>query len=294
MSINWKLPKRTISFPRRPLIMGIVNINDDSFSGDGSLDQEELLTQCVQKINAGADIIDLGAESARTNREAISEEEELRRLLLVLTCWDEVLKQAKPRDAEQVFPPVVSINTWRTAVVTGICESPLGGVVELINDMGAVPEEGNAAVCAKYEKSLLIMHSVGAPKVAHFEQKWGDIVQAQREFFTEKLEKCQASGLQNDRIVLDPGLDFAKQRDDNLTLLKELEFLNQFQCPVLVPLSRKTFIGEVLDEPNAPKRDAGTVACLPVLQKLQASMVRVHNVDAVFTSLKLINFLNEA
>ena len=106
---------REITFPRRPLIMGIVNINDDSFCGDGTLDVSAALAQAREQILQGADIIDIGAESARTNRQAITVEEELQRLLPFLAAWPTLLEEPelKSADLEQVWPPLLSINTWR-------------------------------------------------------------------------------------------------------------------------------------------------------------------------------------
>ena len=112
-----RLPSRDLHFPRRPLLMGIVNVNDDSFSGDGTLDADEALAQAGAHAAAGADIVDLGAESARTNRAAITVEEECARLRKVLARWNEVTSSAGPRDEEQVWPPVLSVNTWRSEVV---------------------------------------------------------------------------------------------------------------------------------------------------------------------------------
>jgi dihydropteroate synthase len=128
------LPNRVISFPRRPLVMGIVNVNDDSFSGDGTLDFCEAIALAIRQVSAGADVIDVGAESARTNRVAIPVAEELRRFAGFLECWEEVWQELEPRDAEQVWPPILSANTWRAEAVAGVLDS---GKVELLNDMSS-------------------------------------------------------------------------------------------------------------------------------------------------------------
>jgi dihydropteroate synthase len=101
-----RLPERVIDFPRRPLVMGIVNVNDDSFSGDGTLDFSQALRQARAQAAAGADMIDVGAESARTNRAAVSVAEELRRFRGFLERWDEVVRDLSPRDGLQIWPPV--------------------------------------------------------------------------------------------------------------------------------------------------------------------------------------------
>src|SRR5215207_7615893 len=114
---------RCVRFPRRPLIMGIVNINDDSLCGDGRLDSQWALEKARELVIPGADIVDVGGESARTNRVPITPEEELRRLLPVLERFDEVWRGIPPRDAEQIFPPLLSINTWRPEVAAVALQS---------------------------------------------------------------------------------------------------------------------------------------------------------------------------
>ena len=113
----WKLPNREITLPRRPLLMGIVNVNDDSFSGDGTLQTDAALAHAARQVAEGADIIDVGAESARTNRAAIPVEEEIRRFRGFLELWPETLDGIAPKDAGQVWPPVLSANTWRPETV---------------------------------------------------------------------------------------------------------------------------------------------------------------------------------
>lgn len=240
---------RRIAFPRRPLIMGIVNINDDSFCGDGTLDPAAALAQAAEQLKAGADIIDIGAESARTNRGPISEEEEVQRLLPFMREWAALVEglEALPRDSEQLWPPLLSINTWRSPVIEAVL--PHGG--DLINDISALPTPRNAELCAQHGAALLIMHSIGQPKVPHTHVGYADVMAALHAFFDEKLAMALAAGLSPEHIVLDPGIDFAKQRDDNLTIYRDLASLGSLQRPVLLPVSRKTVIGQVLHQPQA-------------------------------------------
>jgi dihydropteroate synthase len=283
--MNWRLTARTISFPRRPLVMGIVNINDDSFSGDGTLDFPLAAEIAIEQIRAGADIIDIGAESARTNRAAIPVEEEVRRFRSFLHHWPDILAAASPRDSDQISPPILSVNTWRPDVIEAIL--PVGHI-ELVNDMSGLPDDRNARLCAAAGASLLIMHSVGEPKVPHLTQQWPDITGELDRFFTEKLGLAQTAGLHPDSIILDPGIDFAKQRDDNLTVYRELAGLRKFGRPVLVPVSRKTVIGEVLGLPQPADRDAGTVACMTASVLRGAEIFRVHNVPAAWQTAKTL------
>lgn len=287
--MTWSLPAREVRFPRRTLVMGIVNVNDDSFSGDGTLDPTEALALAARHVAAGADIIDVGAESARTNRGPIPVEEEVRRLRGFLAGWPAALSNVRPVDEAALWPPVLAVNTWRPEVVAAVLDP--GSGVELINDMGGLPDDRNARLCAAAGASLLVMHTAGPPKVAQLEQRWADVMASLDGFFTAKLELAAAAGLAADRIILDPGIDFAKQRDDNLTILRELGRLQRFGRPVLVPVSRKTVIGEVLGIAEPAARDAGTVACIAAAVRRGAHIVRVHNAAAAWQAAKVLDAL---
>ena len=281
----WKLPVREITFPRRPLVMGIVNVNDDSFSGDGTLDCQAALEQALRQAEEGADIIDVGAESARTNRSAVSIEEEVRRFRGFLNGWPAATRDAAPKDEAQVWPPILSANTWRPEVVEAVL--PLG--VELLNDMGGLPDDRNARLCAASGASLLIMHSVGEPKIPHLHQQWPDVMAAMDTFFAEKIAMATAAGLPPESIILDPGIDFAKQRDDNLRIFRELGKLTRFGRPLMIPVSRKTMIGEVLGIPEPRERDAGTVACISASVRRGANILRVHDVRAAWQTTRILD-----
>lgn len=267
--------QHTIEFPRRPLVMGIVNINDDSFCGDGTLDPAAALAQAEQQLHDGADIIDIGAESARTNREAISVDEEIDRLRPFLEKWPELKARFNA--------PLLSINTWRSDVIAAVL--PHGG--DLINDISGLPDAFNAKLCAEHNAGLLIMHSVGQPKVPHTHVRHENIMAALDLFFEQRLVMAESVGLPHENIILDPGIDFAKQRDDNLTIFRELEKLQRFQRPILLPVSRKTVIGDVLGVP-ALERDPGTVACLAAGMTRGAQIFRVHNVRAAALSVRML------
>ena len=286
-----KLPERVIEFPRRPLVMGIVNVNDDSFSGDGTLDFGQAIALARLQVAAGADIVDVGAESARTNRAAVSVAEEIRRFSGFLERWPEVLNDLQPRDAKQVWPPVLSANTWRSEVVEAVLEC---GQIEIVNDMGALPNDRNARLCAGSGTALLIMHSVGEPKIPHFQQRWGDVMEEMIRFFEEKLTLASGAGLSVESVILDPGIDFAKQWDDNLAVYRGLERLQKFERPVLVPVSRKTVIGEVLGLPDPASRDAGTVACISAAMARGAGIFRVHHVEAAWQSVKTLDAISRS
>jgi len=269
---------RSILFPRRPLIMGIVNINDDSFSGDGRLDAAWALERAAELTAQGADIIDVGAESARTNREAITESAEIARLEPFLEGFANAVAQTIPAGSDQVFPPLLSINTWRASVA----RHALAIAGDILNDMSGLPTPENAVAAAKNRAALLIMHTVGTPKVAHTHVEYDDVMTAMIAFFEDRIRVAREAGLPQDAMILDPGIDFAKQRDDNLLVMRELTRITALGHPVLMPVSRKTVIGDVLGIPDAKDRDAGTLACVVSGALRGASIFRVHNVQAAF------------
>ena len=267
--------------------MGIVNINDDSFSGDGTLDVDQAVETAKAMVNTGADIIDVGAESARTNRGPITAIAESQRLIPFIDRFATEVATATPADTTQLHPPLLSLNTWRPGVVAATL--PHG--VDLLNDISALPDDSNARLCAEHGTALLVMHSVGEPKVPHTSESYPDVLATIDRFFADKIELARAAGLSEQHLVLDPGLDFAKQRNDNLRIVQHLDRFQHFGRPVLLPVSRKTVIGEVLTIPDPRDRDAGTVALIATGIARGAQIFRVHNVQAAHTAIKTLHAL---
>ena len=272
----------TIEWPRQPLVMGIVNLSVDSFSGDGVVDVNDALEKAREMISDGADIIDIGAESARTNRGPISEEVEASLLTQFIERWPEVVESG-----DAVSPVLLSVNTWRPSVARKAIEC--GG--HIFNDISALPTEENAQICADTGAALLIMHSVGEPKVAHAHIGYEDVMAQIESFFMEKIALAERAGVRREALILDPGIDFAKQRGDNLRIYRELDHLAQFGRPILLPVSRKTVIGEVLGIADPASRDAGTVACIVHGMLRGAAIFRVHNVRAAVLTVRMIHAL---
>ena len=265
------------------MVMGIININDDSFSGDGTLDQYKAMQMALEKVDQGADIIDVGAESARTNRGPITIDEEVDRLTPFIDAfhsfnWNEERKK-----------PLLSVNTWRPEVAEKVL--PLG--VDILNDIGALKQSDNAEICSRHGTALLIMHSIGLPKEPHLGQKYENIINDINIFFEKKIQFAESVGLKREQIILDPGIDFAKDCKDNLKILKDLNIFQKHGRPILVPVSRKTVIGEVLGIYDPNERDAGTVACSVSSILRGASILRVHNVIAASQTVRMISSLME-
>ncbi|MEI8233899.1 MAG: dihydropteroate synthase [Verrucomicrobiota bacterium] len=280
--MNLLARNRTIIFPRRPLVMGILNLGPESFSGDSVAHLDLALRRVRQMIAEGADIIDVGAESAATGRPPMSEAGEIATLLpFVRRFLAEQGDFTPPRDPLQLFPPLLSINTWRTAVVEAVL--PAGG--DLLNDLSALPTEANARLCAATGAALLLMHNEGEPKVWHPYHAYPDVMASLETFFEAKIAQAEAAGVPRDALVLDPGIGFSKLRNDNLHIYRDLERLHRFGRPILLPVSRKTVIGEVLGLPPS-ERDAGTVACIVSGLRRGAQIFRVHNVHAAAQTIR--------
>jgi len=280
--MNLLARNRLVTFPRRPLVMGILNLCSESFSGDAVANVDLALRRARQMVAEGADIIDVGAETAATGHAAMSEAAEIACLLpFVLRLTAEVADFAPPSDAAQLFPPLLSVNTWRTEVVRAVL--PAGG--DLLNDLSALSTDANARLCAETGAALLLMHNEGEPKVWHPYHAYPDVMAALDAFFEEKIALAQAAGVPRDSLVLDPGIGFTKLRDDNLRIYRELERLHRFERPILLPVSRKPVIGEVLGLPPA-ERDAGTVACIVSGLRRGAHIFRVHNVRAAVQTIR--------
>ena len=270
---------RELRWPRRSVIMGIVNLSVDSFSGDGVGSCEEALDRARGMILEGAEVIDIGAESARTNRVAISEAEEIGHLTRFVDGWESMIEGVGMSER-----PWLSVNTWRPGVVREVLA--VGG--DILNDIGGLPTGENAESCARHGVALLIMHSVGEPKVAHTGVRYADVMGELRRFFVEKVAMAEGAGMRRDSLILDPGIDFAKQREDNLRIYRWLDELREFARPILLPVSRKTVIGEVLGLPVASERDAGTVACIVQGMLKGGAIFRVHNVRAAVQAVRMI------
>ncbi|MCX7868710.1 MAG: dihydropteroate synthase [Terrimicrobiaceae bacterium] len=278
---------RRVAFPRRPLIMGILNINDDSFSGDGRVDARWALGRARDLAELGADIVDVGAESARTNRPPISPEEETGRLQPFLEGFAAAIAGARRRDETQIFPPLLSVNTWRPEVA----EAALAIAGDILNDMGGLPAADNARICAENGAALVIMHTVGLPKEKHTHVTYEDVVGEVLEFFEVKVAMAREAGLRIESTILDPGLDFAKSGSANLEILRRLRELGRLGRPLLLPISRKSFIGRALGIEDPRERDPATAACAVQAAMEGAGILRIHDVDMAWHVLNTLEKL---
>jgi dihydropteroate synthase len=262
----WRLRGRTLSLDERPLVVGILNVTPDSFSDGGRFrDAGPALARAARMVEEGAGMIDVGGESTRPGAAEVSAEEELGRVLPVL----ERLK------AELAVP--VSVDTRKAAVAREV----LAAGADAVNDVSALGDEGMARAVAATEAGLVLMHMRGTPATMQTLADYRDVAEDVAEELSGPLERAVAAGIAAERIVVDPGVGFAKTAEQNLELIASLDRIGaRLGRPILLGASRKSFIGALLGGVPADARDAGTTgACVAGLAR-GARLFRVHNVRA--------------
>lgn len=244
--------------------MGILNITPDSFSdGNHYFDPDKALRQALLMAKEGADILDLGAESSRPGAQTVSQEEELKRLLPVLTHIR----------SELSIP--ISIDTTK-AKVARRC---LMEGADIINDISALKDSGSemAKVVREFDAGLILMHRRGNAATMQTLTSYDNLLEDITKELCESLEIAGRAGIDKDRIVIDPGLGFSKTVEQNLEIMKNLEKLQELNYPVMLGPSRKSFIGKIIEK-EENEREFGTAACvfMAILKKVQ--ILRVHSV----------------
>jgi dihydropteroate synthase len=258
----------------RPKVMGILNVTPDSFSDGGDfISPESAITHADQMMLDGADIIDIGGESTRPGAEAVSEQEELDRVIPVI----EAIRQR--------LSVIVSIDTSKPVVMR---ESAAAGA-GLINDVNALRAPGAIETVSQLDVPVCLMHMQGEPRTMQQNPKYADVVSDIMSFFEQRIDECMEGGVLRERLLLDPGFGFGKTLKHNLTLLKFLgEFLH-FGLPLLVGISRKSMIGAILGDAPVDNRLYGSLAAAVLALDKGASIVRVHDVRPTVDALKVVD-----
>lgn len=243
--------------------MGIVNLTPDSFSGDGRLGDASLaIAHARAQLDAGADILDLGAESSRPGAVPTSENEELDRLLPVLS---EVTRWGVP----------VSVDTYKPQVM----RSALAAGASMINDITGMQDQASLDVVAGSQAAVCVMHMQGKPGTMQEAPAYENVVSEVGKFLVAAVDRCQQAKIDRSRIVLDPGFGFGKRLDHNLALFRALEIDCWAGLPLLVGVSRKSMLGEITGRAVADRQAASVAAALIAAQK-GAKIIRVHDVAA--------------
>jgi len=276
MNNFWQTSKRKIDFRQKTLCMAILNVTPDSFSDGGRFfTVDEALRRAEKLIEEGADILDIGGESTRPNSEPVSHEEEIRRAAPVVEAI-----------AERFDVPI-SIDTSKSEVA----QTAVNAGAEIINDVSGLRfDEKIAAVAAQTGAGLVLMHSRGDFATMHKQPPVKNILTEVSKVFRRTVEKAESFGVGRENIALDIGIGFGKTFDDNLELLARLNKLAEefAYFPLLVGVSRKSFIGKILDDVPANRRINGSLAAAAVSVWNGAHIVRVHDVRATIEVIKVV------
>jgi dihydropteroate synthase len=263
--VRLRLGERVLELGARPLLMGVVNATPDSFSDAGEHpDLEARVAHAAALLEAGADLIDIGGESARGDRPAVSAQEEASRVTAL------VARVAGDLGA------VVSVDTYKPEVA----EAAIAAGAVLVNDVSGLRDVALADVCARTGAGLVVMHTRAAPKATLLHpDAYDDVVADVASFLRERMDVAVARGVDPSQIVLDPGPDFAKTPAQTVAVLRRLDVLHALGRPILLAISRKDFLGAITGRP-ARERDAATLAALAEGVDAGAQIVRLHDVAA--------------
>jgi len=266
------------SFPcdwgRKTSIMGILNVTPDSFSDGGDFfDQENALIQVEKYINYGADVIDIGAQSTRPGAEEIGSALEIKRLIPIL------------REVRKNFPNIIiSVDTFNSDVAL---QALLNGA-NWINDVtGGRRDEEIYNVVSKFDCPFVITHSKGNSRTMNDLTCYENLIEDIIDSLKILIEKAVSKGVNMNKLIIDPGLGFAKNTSQNILVLKNLKKLKKLGYPLLIGASRKRFIGEVLNISNPKDRDIGSLAISCLCSQLNIEIVRVHNVELNYQIIKM-------
>jgi dihydropteroate synthase len=251
-----------IVFPRPTIIMGVVNVTPDSFSDGGRfLDPDVAVGHALNLVTQGAEILDIGGESTRPGAEAVSEAEELRRVLPVIE-----------RLAGRVKVPI-SVDTMKPAVA----RAALAAGASIVNDVAAHREAGLMwQVVAEFKAGYVCMHARGSPRTMQENPVYEDVVREVGEFFQDRLERLAAAGVGADQVVLDVGIGFGKTLEHNLQLLANLRSFTTMARPLVIGVSRKSFIGKQLGV-GLNERLPASLACACEAVESGAHIIRAHD-----------------
>ena len=276
------LPKRVLQCGQhhldlaQPHVMGILNVTPDSFSDGGKHNsQKQAVAYALQMIADGATVIDIGGESTRPGALVVEVEEEIRRVVPVV----EELAQHKV---------IISIDTSQPEVMRKAVQAG----AHIWNDVRALTRPNALITAAELDIPVIIMHMRGEPTTMNNLNQYSDVTQDVMGELQHRINAALAVGIKPENIMIDPGFGFAKNAQQNLKLLQEFHVLTSLGYPILSALSRKRFIGEVLDESNAQNRVVGSVVAHLLSIQQGACMVRVHDVKATSDAIKIWQAMN--
>jgi len=262
MKLVWR--NFSLDFSKKTYIMGILNITPDSFS-DGGLffDKSVAIQRALQMVEDGADIIDIGGESTRPGSEIVPVEEELRRSAPVIAAI-----------AKEITIPI-SIDTYKAEVA----QRALDAGASIVNDISGLRFDPEMTkVVSEYKVPVVVMHIRGKPKDMQINPVYEALIPEIMDYLRGSIRFALDAGIQDDMIVIDPGIGFGKTFEQNLTIIHNLQEFTSLEKPVLIGTSRKAFIGKILGDKSPGQRVEGTAAAVAISILKCANIVRVHDV----------------
>ncbi len=269
---EYKIGERLFNF-NKPYLMGILNVTPDSFSDGGKyINPDIAVTHALEMIDDGADIIDIGGESTRPGSEPVTAEEEIRRIVPVIK---EILKQ-RPE-------AIISVDTYKSRVASEALEAG----AKIVNDISAFTFDPELAdVCKHYNATVVLMHIIGTPKTMQNNINYREVVSDIYDFLKLQTDHALEKGIE--KIIIDPGIGFGKRVDDNFKIIKRLKDFKSLGYPILIGVSRKSFIGKTLNL-DVEERDLPTAVIEALSIFNSARIIRTHNVKNGKQIIKLLS-----
>jgi dihydropteroate synthase len=270
--ILWKAGKFSWNLDDRALVMAILNVTPDSFSDGGlHLDLFDTLAAAYRFIEEGADILDVGGESTRPGAVEVGSDDEISRVIPVI----------KKLVSSETVP--VSIDTCKAEVAA----AGLAAGATIVNDVTGLRDPAMIDVCVGSDCGIVVMHMQGNPRTMQNSPTYEDVVSELGSFFEERFETLVSAGIESERIVFDPGIGFGKSLSHNLELLNRVEDYRVHDRPILMGLSRKSLIGQLLGDPAMSRREFPTQALTALTRQRGAMIHRVHQVREVVQVLRM-------
>ncbi len=275
---KWHFKDRYIDLNKKTAIMGVLNVTPDSFSDGGKWHSKDLaLKHCERMIKEGADIIDIGGESTRPGAEFVDIQTEIERVMPIIDA------------VKGEFDIPISIDTYKSKVA----EESVKFGADIVNDIGGLQFDNDmAGVIAKNKMGCCIMHIKGVPKNMQDDPNYEDVVAEICDYFNESLIIAEDSGISKNNIVLDPGIGFGKRVIDNLNILNDLNDFKCFKLPILVGVSRKSFIGKILGR-DVNDRLYATIGSQIVSLVNGADIIRTHDIGSAYDSIRIADAITK-
>ena len=270
---NWKIRDREFIWGDRTYLMGVLNLTPDSFSDGGQYNSRDAALQQVAQMLPYIDILDIGGESTRPDAQPVSAAEECDRVLPIIQA------------VRETYPNLpISVDTAKASVA----KAAIVAGADMLNDVSAGRFDPEMLPLAgKLQVPIFLMHMQGEPRTMQENPNYRDVVQDVKKFLNDAILVAKACGIPKHLIAIDPGIGFGKTLDHNLKILKNLRSFMEISAPLLLGVSRKSFIGKICDRPDPRDRLYGTIAACSACIAGGADILRVHDPKEIFDACRI-------